>query len=229
MRTRAALSTALAALSAVAIAACGSSASSSDNGVAAKSADQIVTTAVAAIDAAQTVHVSGTVNSSGTLVTLDLSIVAGKGARGEMSESGLSFRLIADGDYVYINGSKEFWLKSGGSAAAKLFDGKWLKASAKTGSFASLSSLTDLHALVGGLVHHGKLQKGSTTTRDGKRVIAVRDTTNQGTLYVATTGKPYPVEIEKAGAGAGHITFDRIDAPVSLTPPANSIDTTKLK
>jgi hypothetical protein len=228
MRTRPWLTIVAVAMSAWALAACGSS-SESGNGVAAKSANDIVTTAINSIDSARTVHVAGTVNSGGAPISLDLSIVAGKGARGQMSESGLSFQLIAVGDYVYINGSKAFWLHSGGAAAAKLFDGKWLKAPSKTGSFATLSSLTDIHMLVGGLVHHGKLQKGKATTRDGKAVIAVHDTTNQGTLYVATTGKPYPVEIEKSGTGAGQITFDRINEPVTLTPPASSIDTTKLK
>ena len=79
------------------------------------------------------------------------------------------------------------------------------------------------------LSSHGKLAKGKTTTIHGQQAIAVSDTTNGGTLYVATTGKPYPLEISKTGSSGGQITFDHFNQPVSLTPPANAIDISQLK
>jgi hypothetical protein len=66
------------------------------------------------------------------------------------------------------------------------------------------------------------------TTVRGQKVIAVADHAKGGTLYVATTGHPYPIEIKKQGSGQGQITFDRFNQQVSLAPPANSIDLSKL-
>ncbi|MGB0091461.1 MAG: hypothetical protein WBP81_02850 [Solirubrobacteraceae bacterium] len=210
-----------------AISACGGS---SDNGVASKSPDAIVTAAMGAIDGAKSVHVAGSVVSGGSPITLDLDLLSGKGGRGEMSQSGLSFQLVEVGQAVYINGSPGFWRRYGGAAAAQLFQGKWLKAPAGSGNFASLSSLTNLHRLLTALLSsHGKLAKGATTTVNGQKVVAVNDSAKGGTLYVATTGKPYPVEILKTGPQGGHLVFDRFNESVSLTAPANSIDISQLQ
>jgi hypothetical protein len=212
-----------------AIAACGSS-SPSGNGVAAKSPSDILTSATNAIQGAKSVHVTGALNDGGQSIKLDLNILSGQGAKGSMSQNGLSFQLIASGKYVYINGSPQFWKKFGGAAAATLFQGKWLKAPANSSNFASLTSLTNLHSLAQALLTgHGSLSKGSTTTVNGQKVISVTDSSKSSKLYVATTGKPYPIEIAKTGSGAQHVDFDNYNAAVSLTPPAKSIDISQLQ
>jgi hypothetical protein len=50
-----------------------------------------------------------------------------------------------------------------------------------------------------------------------------------GTLYVATTGTPYPLEILKKGGSGGSILFDRWNQPVTLTAPANAININQLQ
>jgi hypothetical protein len=226
---RLSISTLGAVLAAGAIAACGSS-SPSGNGVAGKSATAILSSATNAIQGAKSVHVSGALNDGGQSIKLDLNILSGKGAKGSMSQNGLSFQIIAVGKYVYINGSPGFWKHFGGSAAATLFQGKWLKAPANSSDFASLSSLTNLHQLAQALLTgHGSLSKGSTSTVNGHKVIAVQDTSKNSQLYVATTGKPYPIEIAKAGSAAQHVDFDSYDASVALSPPAKSIDISQLQ
>jgi hypothetical protein len=208
------------------VAGCGGS---SDNGVASKSPDQIVSAAQNAVSGVKTVRVAGNVTSTGSPITLDLQLAAGRGGGGQMSESGLSFKIIAVNQTVYMNGSDAFWSHVGGTAAVQLFHGKWLKAPA-TGQFASLAALTDVQTLFSKLLStHGTLAKGGTSTINGQQVVAVHDTTMGGTLYVATTGQPYPIEISKTGAQGGRIVFDRYNQPVTLTVPANSIDVSKLK
>jgi hypothetical protein len=209
------------------VAACGGG--SSGNGVASKPPNQIVTAASNAISHASTVHVAGSIQSGGTPLSLDLSLVSGKGGQGVMSENGLTFRIVAVGQNVYIQGTPAFWQHFGGARAAQLLDGKWLKAPA-TARFAPIASLTNLQELFNRvLLSHGALKKGSIETVNGQKAIAVHDTTAGGTLYVATTGQPYPVEVSKRGAGAGRIVFDRINQPVSLSPPANALDISKLR
>lgn len=228
MRPRWHLSTLTALCVGLAISACGGS-SSSGNGVAAKSPSEILSAATTAINGVNTVHVSGSLLSGGSPISLDLNLVSGKGATGSMSEGGLSFKLIDVGGFVYINGSPTFWQHFGGSAAAQLFNGKWLKAPATNSNFASFAALTNLHQLLGAvLANHGSLAKGGSTTVNGQKVVALKDTSMGGTLYVATTGKPYPVEISKSGSSGGRMDFDRINQSISLTPPANAIDVSQL-
>ena len=207
---------------------CGSS--SSGNGVATKSAEAIVAEAKTAADSASSVHVSGSVTSNGSPVSLDLSLASGKGATGQISQNGSTFKIVIDGGTAYISGSDAFYRKLGGSAAAQLLAGKWLKISTSTPEFASFGSLTNMRKLLDTvLVGHGTLQKGSTTTVGGQQAIAVADSTRGGTLYVATNGKPYPLQISKTGSEAGTIAFGSWDQPVTITPPPNSVNLSELK
>ncbi|HYM46448.1 MAG TPA: hypothetical protein VES65_09885 [Solirubrobacteraceae bacterium] len=212
---------------AAALAGCGGS---SGNGVASKSPTEILAAAKAAAESATAVHVAGTLSSGGSPITLNMDLAAGSGGRGQLSESSLAFELIVVGDTVYIKGSPAFYSHFGGAAAAQLFQGKWLKAPASTGELATLASLTNLGKIFDqALASSGTLAKGATTTVDGQQVVELRDTTKNGSLYVATTGKPYPVEIVKRGSESGKITFSRWNQPVTLTAPSNAIDLSQLQ
>jgi hypothetical protein len=216
-------------LAAGAIAACGSSSSSSGNGIAGKSTSQILTSATNALENASSVHVSGAETDSGQTSKLDLQIVAGKGAKGTISQGGLSFQLIIVDKAVYIFGTQAFLQHFGGAAGAQLFKGKWLKAPSGSSDFSSLAALSNLRQLASGLLKaHGTLSKGSASTVSGQKVIALKDSTG-GELFVATTGKPYPIEITKGGGSPQHVDFDHYDASVPLSPPAKSIDISKLQ
>jgi hypothetical protein len=199
-----------------------SSSSSSGNGVADKSPADILAATKVAADAAKTVHVSG---------SIDMNLLAGKGGRGQLSESGLAFELIQVGKTVYIKGSPAFYKKIGGTAAAQLLQGKWLKAPASNSDFASLSQLTDLRQLVDQTLetHGSSLTKGGSSTIAGQKVVGITDKAKGGTLYIATTGQPYPVQIVKTGSSGGKITFDRWNSSVTLAAPANAIDVAQLQ
>ncbi len=224
--------------------------SSSGTGVASKSPAEIVAAARAAADGASTVHVSGSTVTAGTPLTLDLSLVAGKGGRGRITEKGLSFELIELEGTIYIKGSSAFYKHFAGAAAAQLLQGKWLKASATNASFAGLSSLTELHKLLDAAFASSdrSLVSTGTSTVNGQAVVGVKDTAQNETLYVATTGKPYPVAVTKSDAtetgghspstsiphsssasAGGTISFGEWDKPVTLVAPANAVDTEQLQ
>jgi hypothetical protein len=211
----------------VALGACGSS--SSSNGIASKPADQIVAASKAAGDAAHSAHVSGSVVSNGSPITLDLDI-GEAGGSGHLALGGLGFELIQTGRSVYIKGSAAFYRRIGGAAAAQLLQGRWLKAPTSTPEFASIASLTNLHRLVDAtLSGHGTLSKTGTTTVNGVPVVGITDKSKGGTLYVATRGRPYPVQIARSGGGGGSVSFDRWNESVSPSPPPNAIDITRLR
>jgi len=60
-------------------------------------------------------------------------------------------------------------------------------------------------------------------------VVGVSDQTKGGTLYIATTGKPYPVQITKAGGGGGAVSFQGWNQPVTIVAPANALDINQLR
>ncbi len=211
------------ALAAVPIAGCGSS--SSGNGVASKSPSEILAAAKSAAGSASSVHVAGSLHSGGMALTLDLNLVSGRGGRGRISEGGLAFDLIVVGDTVYIKGSLAFYSHFVGATAAQLFQGKWLKAPVGGGELASLASLTNLGKLLEqALSSQVALVRGPTTTVDSEPVVELHDSARTISLYVATTGKPYPIEVVKHGAEAGRVSFTDWDAPVTLTAPSGAVN-----
>jgi hypothetical protein len=200
------------------------------NGEASKPADRVLADAKAAATSASSAHVSGDIRSNGTPITLDLSMARGKGAKGSMSTSGLKFDLVRIGDTLYIRGSDAFYEHFAGPAVAQLLHGKWLKASATQGRLQSLAPVTSLGALFAGISsRHGKLVNDGKTTYKGDQVVVVRDTSDNSRLYVAATGKPYPVAIVGGKKGrSGAITFDDWNKSVSLSAPQGAIDISKL-
>jgi hypothetical protein len=215
------------ALLAAAVAGCGSS--SGGNGIARKTPTEILAGAKVLADSANSVHVSGSILSGRAPITLDMYLLASKGGRGQLSENGLSFELIQIHGTVFLKGSPAFYRHVAGATAAQLLQGRWLKAPASAGNLASLASLTDLRQLMDAtLAAHGPLVKGAVVTVDGRKALAITDTSQGGTLYVATTGPPYPVAVAKGGTGSGKIVFDHWNGPVSVTAPANAIDITQL-
>jgi hypothetical protein len=217
-------------LTAVLLAGCGSSdKSAGPNGEASKPASQVLADAKKAATNASSAHVSGDIRSNGTPITLDLTTARAKGAKGSMSTNGLKFDLIRIGDTLYIRGSDEFLKRFAGAAVAQLLHDKWLKASATHGRLRSLAPLTNLGALFAGISsQHGKLVNDGKTTYKGAEVVAIRDTSDNSKLYVAATGKPYPVALIGGKKDqSGTITFDDWNKSVSLSAPSSAIDISK--
>jgi hypothetical protein len=207
------------------LAGCGGSKS---NGEAAKPAAEVLTDAKTAAAGAKGVHVAGSITDAGQALTLDLDLARGRGGKGKMSESSLAFEIIRVGDKAYIRGSDAFLRKFAGSAGAQLLHGKWLEGSATKGDLAALAPLTDIVKLLNGaLAAHGKLRNAGEQQYKGQKVVAIKDSARHGTLYVAATGKPYPVAIV-GGADQGTVTFDSWDESVSISAPKGAIDMSKL-
>ncbi len=216
-------------LAAALIAGCSSS-SSSSNGIASKTPAEILAAARAAGARAATVHVAGSILSAGAPISLDMELVADKGGAGRLTLGGLDLQLIDVDRAVYINASAAFYRRFVGALAAKLLPGKWLKGPAARGPLASFAALTDLSKVIdSALGAHGALSRAPSRTIDGREAVGVVDRTAGGTLYVATTGTPYPLAIVRDGAHGGTVSFDRWNKPVSLTVPANAVSVDQLQ
>jgi hypothetical protein len=228
------LAVSLIAVLALILAGCGSSRSSSaGNGVAARTPVEIISAAKAAAASAASVHVAGSIVSEGKPISLDMELVGRNEGKGSVTLDGLGIRLIDVDGAVFVKGSKAFYTRFAGAKAARLLQGKWIEGSAEHGPLASLAALADLDKVIDStLADHGTLSRAGLAEVRGKQAVGVTDATQDGTLFVSTTGVPYPLEIVKssagAGARAGTIVFDRWNEPVSLAAPADSISLSRL-
>jgi hypothetical protein len=219
-------------VAAVLLAGCGSGGSKAakGNGEASKPPEKVLADAKAAVSSASSVHVSGNIVSGGNPITLDVSMATGKGATGSMTTQGLEFDLVQVGTTAYIKGSDSFYKHFAGAAAAQLLHGKWLKTSTTSGRFRPLAALTNINVLFGKVVtNHGKLANDGAKTYKGQQVVELRDTSDNSKLYVASTGKPYPVALVGGKKNeSGTITFGDWNKSVSLSAPKDAIDISQL-
>jgi hypothetical protein len=200
---------------------CGGSGS---NGEASKSASAILADARQAALAADSVRVSGTIHDAGQTIGLDLTIAKGDGG-GTMTIQGSKVDVVRAGSTAYIRAGAGFYRKVGaGAAAGGLLAGKWLKLPASTPNFAQLIELSDLHAFVTqALKPEGAVTKGAEKTVGGQKAIELKSSKG-GSLFVATSGKPYPVEFVGGGASSGTLTLSDWGAAKAPSAPKSSID-----
>ncbi|HKC78387.1 MAG TPA: hypothetical protein VKB70_08395, partial [Gaiellaceae bacterium] len=96
--------------------------------------------------------------------------------------------------------------------------------------FASLAALTNVNVLFGKVAaHHGKLANDGAKTFKGQQVVEIRDTSDNSKLYVAATGKPYPVALVGGKKSeSGTIALGDWNKSVSLSAPKGALDISKL-
>ena len=208
---------------------CGGGGGSTSNGEAGKTAKEIVADAKAAAKKAGSVHFHGSIVESGTPLKVDIRIDGTKAGGGSITIQGSKVEIVRMGSQAYLKGSPAFYQQIAGPTAAALLKGKWLKGSATSGDLASLADLTDINKLFdAALKPSGTLTKGKERTVDGQKVIGI-NSSDGGTLYVATTGEPYPIEITQAsGSSTGTLHFDEWNRPVDVKAPTDAVDISKL-
>lgn len=225
---------ALLCLALMVLAGCGSS----DNGVASKSGKEILAASNEAAAGASSVHVVGKNSQGQASLSVNLHL-ASNGGRGQVSFLGLNYEVVRTGHTAYVKGSPAFYERLSMVLGHPLHvpAGAWLKTSAQDGPVAQLVALADLRGEVNRLLSTpGSVTKGASTTVNGQKAIELKETTKvyKGVLYVATTGKPYPVALVKSGGKAknerekGRIVFSEWDEDVSLNAPSPSVDISTL-
>jgi hypothetical protein len=182
----------------------------------------------AAVAAARSVHVRGQLaDSAATGFDLRLSRLGGTGT---VSSGGSQIGLRRVHGRVYVTGDAAFFRHYTTRARADRLAGRWLAVPASDPRFAGFTRLTDMGALLGRiLAPAGPVAETGTRTLHGRLAIGLRDrVANGGTLYVAATGPPYPLEIVTSGARHGLIRFGGWGAPVALAPPPSPLGLDRL-
>ena len=209
------------------------------NGVAEKAPAEILDAARKALAGGGSVHVKGNGTADGQVYAIDMRVQGTRGGRGTVTIHHNPVEILRVGKTAYIKGSAAFWLDfTGDKAATELLKGKYLKASTDDPDMRGIVGFTDAGKLAEGLLR----ASGAVTLADRREVASV-DTVgvtfrpNDGgkaTVYVATTGKPYPMYLSTTGATPDEtsaLDFTDYDKPFQVTaPPADLVvDTAKLK
>ncbi len=208
------------------LAGCGSGAAS--NGVAAKSGAQIYSAAKAATAGASSVRYSGQLDNSGKTIALDI-VAAGRRGGGTITVEGATLNVVTSGTSLFLKATAAAWEKLGaGAAAAKLVAGKWLQTSTSNKTFGSFANFTNQSKLVGSISAKHTPTKGKQTSVGGQSAITLVDKGN-GELFVATTGKPYILEIKSTQAGnSGTVTFSGYNSAKPPAVPTNAVNISSL-
>lgn len=195
--------------------------SAADNGVANLAPDEILKKAAAALDKAGSYRIKGEVTSDGEKMSMDVK-TKGKDVIGAVSLGGANIQLLSVGDEKFLKADTAFWKQNAGAAGdtiAKTLGTKWAKINADNQGFASFFSIADPNEV---LKPDGTVTKGQTKTIAGVPAIALTDDSGDGTLYIATTGEPYPLMLEAPDNG-GQIVFSDFGAAMDeIKKPAAS-------
>src|SRR4051794_37215949 len=164
------------------------------NGLRSKPPQQVLAAAAKALGEAKSFHVESAEASSGKLKA----DVAFPDARIELNDKDASYTvLIADGS-AYLRANSAYWRKDKDlKSHADSIAGRWFKV--------PLASRDDIVKTLRPKVlsrcllrDHGSLSRGGTATVDGKPAVVIVDKgdrpgTTPSKLYVAATGKPFPL------------------------------------
>lgn len=195
------------------------SAEATPNGIQKESAEQILKTSRAAAEKASSVNVVIEQDNAGTPVRTDITL-SDQGSTGTLGQpDGQTAEVVGTPEAVYIKGSS-FAQQLGPEVAAKV-EGKWImipKDNPVAQSFAGLSSVKDFIGTI--LATPEKLKK--LPVKDIGGVPAVGLDSQQGVLWIATTGEPLPIEVTAPEGQTGKMTLTEWNAPVTITPPPES-------
>jgi hypothetical protein len=197
---------------------------SSSNGVASKTPSEILAASRAAAEDASSVHIVGESAQGPLKLVIDMALSREAG-HSRLNLLGSEFEVIRTGNTIYLKGSSHFYHQLG-LDPAKVPANTWIKVTNTTSSSSGLASLANLRLETRQLLGStGPVTKGANTSIGGQPAIELKTSGRlyTGAIYVATTGQPYPLKLERHGKETSHITMTSWNQPVSVSAPANSI------
>jgi hypothetical protein len=207
-------------------------------GASSPSALQIVTSTIAASKTVSSVHVVGSVTTGSQTINLNVRASNSGRGTGTLSINGATVKIVRVGSLVYFNADAAFWTQNAGASAAA-FAGLWVSAPASSSNgksfaeFLATSTLFD-QILSGSKLSQSTFTMGPNTAIGSVAVYAITGTNktsgSSGVIYIARSGKPYVVELDKTGtSGSGKLTFSAYNQPVHATAPKHAITIKQLE
>lgn len=200
---------------------------------ASQSSNQIIKSGVTATKGAKSFTLSGHVTSNGQPVSINMTYNPNGSTTGTLVINGQTVHLLKVGSTVYMSADKSFWTKNANAAAAQLFAGKWVYGSINQSTFSDFQSFLDRQSLVSSFFSNvspnGSYKKLRVSTINGQKVVGISDRTDNGTLYVAASGRPYIVRLQGGdSSGSADLTFTHYGRTVKVKAPSGAINLDQL-
>ncbi len=164
--------------------------------------------------------------------TIELQLTS-DGGRARLVLLGIENEAVRVGDTVYVKRGPVFYRNLARRTGVHLPAGTWLKAPAHGGQLAESAALTEPGGELTLLLASPTLSltKGPITTIKGQKAIELKTKGKlyTGTIYIAATSTPYPLEIVKHGRETGQTTFTGWNQPVTLSAPASAVELSQLE
>lgn len=200
------------------------------NGIEAQSADKIMQRAKAALTQAKSFRANGTVHRDGEKTAIDVR-VSGRDFSGSVSFGKAEIELLATGGKRYLRPDKQFWIMSTnaqqGTLLARAMGDRWVAGADKDPAFADLFTLGTLDGL---FRPEDVLGVGAVKEIAGVNAVGLMDFGDPAKkLFVASTGKPYPLQITgQDGAELAFSDFGATFTALEAPPAAKVVNLAKL-
>lgn len=216
------------------LAACGgSSTPTSSSGITGLSASQVLARTKSAVLQQGSVHIQVRGSAKGTNATFSEDSGRSEG-RQDITVGSNHAQVVLVSGVAYIEGDQQtlqnfFGLSPAASARGA---GKWIAIHSSDPQYKDVTSGVTLSSALDQILPTGTLTKQTVAAVQGRQVVAVHGqlpNSPPGTLYVAATGNPLPVE-ETAGDSTGTetVTFSNWGESISLSAPAGSVTISSL-
>ncbi|HVC21947.1 MAG TPA: hypothetical protein VNH82_00685 [Candidatus Dormibacteraeota bacterium] len=202
-----------------------SSCAPGSNGVEKESGREIIQAAGAALRSAHSfeIHATSTVAASPASITFEIEGPHSGG--GSFTSAAVAFEAEELGGVDYFR-SKTLWSQVGGASLQADLGDRWVFIAASSATAAQLTlafgELTSAANLANALTKTDTTAvRGKSDAVTGQPAVAVRESPTN-TIYVATTGKPYPLRWVQSTAGV--VTFSHFGKHFHLKAPRKPLN-----
>ncbi|GIF40118.1 hypothetical protein [Actinoplanes xinjiangensis] len=198
-------------------------ASPASNGIKALSATEILKRAKAALREAKSFRAEGMLHQDGEKALIDLK-VSGLNFIASVSFGKATVELLSIGGKRYLRPNKQFWIMSTntrqGTILAQAMGDRWVAGADKDPAFVDLFAIGSLD----GLFRPTRFDIGAVKEIAGVEAVGLMDFDDiEKKLFVAATGKPYPLQL--TGKSGAELAFTDFGATITglVAPPGSRV------
>jgi hypothetical protein len=181
---------------------CSSSSSSAAaaNGVESKPGTEVLAAALAAADSQTSVRMVTKGKRDNLPFAVDMRIRRGGGASGNVWIGAEKLSIVTTATDVFVKADEAYWKTLMEAKYATAIGTMWVKAPVTSSTFAPYALFGDFDGLLGTYLR----PDGVATRGDVSTIVttpAVPVVSSQGSVWVAATGTPYPVQVDTPSTG----------------------------
>jgi hypothetical protein len=182
----------------------------------------------AAMRAASSVHVSGTLQQDRQTETIDLSMTRSGDISGQIGQGSTHITVLSTGGHIYLQINSSLLQEAHvPSSACKLFCGKYLTTTAaQSPEMSGLNMESLIHSMTGSIASTSaaKVSFGGTVALGGVAAWVLQGGQPNGTAFVATHGLPYLLLLAAPQQSQGTLSFSQWNAAhIPGPPPASQV------